>query len=64
MKFSHDVTFQIGEEVYRKTDDDQALCFVTGIIFRPSGVVYLVSTYGTEEEYYDFELSKEKVVTP
>jgi hypothetical protein len=62
LKFSHEVTFQIGDEVYRKTDEDQSKCFVTGIIFRPSGVVYLVSSYGCEEEYYDFELSKEKTV--
>jgi hypothetical protein len=65
MKFSHEVTFQIGDEVYIKSDDDQMRGFVTGILFRASGVCYFVRSGGNAEtEHYDFELSKEKVVTP
>jgi len=64
MKFSHEVTFQIGDQVYRKTDEEQAPVFISGIIFRPgNAVVYLVKCYGDESEYYDFELSRDKVAS-
>lgn len=64
MTFSHAVTFNIGEPVYRKADGDQCIGFIVGITFRPCGVVYLVSdAHGGEDMHYDFELSREKVVT-
>lgn len=54
------VKFQIGEEVYLKVCSDTA-AMVTGILFRPSGVIYKVTwPSAAETDHYDIELTKEK----
>ena len=54
--------FKFGDSVYFKTDPHQYEFLVTGILFRPSGVIYYASTGGQEERAYGFELSTEKTV--
>jgi hypothetical protein len=53
------VKFAIGSVVFHRADGKRAI--VTGILFRPHGVLYAV-TYGvnTEAWCYDFELSQER----
>lgn len=51
--------YEIGDEVYLKTDFDQLLRIVTGIIVRPSCVVYELSQGSANSEHYDFEISRE-----
>ena len=49
--------FEIGQEVYLKTDEDQSKRIVTGIIVRQSGVLYYVSFDTNESVHYGFEMS-------
>lgn len=54
------VKFQFEDVVYRKVEPSVA-GMVTGILFRPHGVVYLVAwATGGEDERYDIELTKDK----
>ena len=61
MNQSDAVKFQMGTEVFHRADGKRGI--VTGIMFRPHGVLYSVS-YGcnTEGWNYDFELSSEPIV--
>jgi len=55
------VKFPLGSIVYRKTIPDVA-GMVTGITFRPTGVIYICAFSDTEGETdcYDIELTTEK----
>lgn len=54
------VKFQLGQKVYKRLDSEQA-GFVTGIMFRPGSVSYLVTFSNSEEvTLYDFELNDTK----
>ena len=53
------IKFSIGEIVYFRLSGDPGL--VTGILFRPTAVIYYVSTEsGSERTAYDIELSAER----
>lgn len=52
--------FKIGQSVYLKTDEDQKLRIVTGLLIRPNTVLYRVSFRVEETDHYDFELTEEK----
>lgn len=54
------VKFQLGEMVYRKLDGDQVAGMVTGIVFRPIGILYMATFGAVEDSYYDIELSADK----
>jgi hypothetical protein len=55
-----DNKYEIGEDVYLKTDLDQQLRIVTAIHVHPSGQIIYVLAYGTmASEHYDFEISRE-----
>lgn len=62
MTFTHSVAYQIGDIVYSRVESD-ARGVVVGIIFRQTGVMYLVAwnTSG-EERHYDCELQREKAI--
>jgi len=55
------VKFQLGETVYLVLSTEKP-GMVTGILFRPNGVSYLVTwADGIEEKYhFDIELTREK----
>jgi hypothetical protein len=55
--------FNLKETVYLKTDPDQLPRIVTGILIRPSHVVYYLISGIEETGHYDFEITKEKVLT-
>lgn len=58
------VKFAIGDIVYIKTDESQIPGMVTGIMFRPHGVMYFVSWPNAGEcQHYGIELTKEKRLT-
>ena len=52
--------FQLGDLVYLKTDYDQLERFITGILYRPSGVIYYVSQSTIESTHFEFEMSSKK----
>lgn len=54
------VKFNIGQDVYLKTDVDQHKRIVTGYIVRDFGVVYLISHETGEHEHYECEISTEQ----
>jgi len=57
-----DVTkFDLGDFVYKRMAPDE-LGMITGILWRPHGVVYLVTWAGEEDEntHYDIELTRER----
>lgn len=55
-----DNSYNIGEEVYLKTDEEQLVRIITGIQVRDSGLLYALSLSTVETWHYDFEISKEK----
>jgi hypothetical protein len=58
-----DNKFNIGQEVYLKTDTDQRLRIVTAIIVRPDSCYSYELTCGTDSRWhYDFEITAEKNV--
>ena len=54
------VKFNIGQDVYLKTDTDQHKRIVTGYIVRDFGVVYLITHETDENEHYECEISIEQ----
>ena len=52
--------FQIGDLVYLKTDPEQRQRIVTGILTRPTSLIYYVSLGDNETIHYDIEISKEQ----
>jgi hypothetical protein len=63
-KLPHKIEFNLGQQVYLKTDEDQSPRIVTGIQLRPNGgVIYSVSRGSEiESEHYAIELSAERDV--
>lgn len=55
------VKFEIAATVYQRADGKRGM--VTGILFRPHGILYAVS-FGCSVDgwHYDFELSAEPVI--
>ena len=60
MKKWIELSFEVGDEVYLKTDSDQAKRIVTGICMRINGLTYELSRGSNVTTWhYDFEISKE-----
>ena len=58
-----DNKFDIGQEVYLKTDTDQRMRIVSAIIVRPGNCYSYELACGTDSRWhYDFEISTEKNV--
>lgn len=52
--------FSLGDTVYHKVAEDHGM--VTGILFRPIGVIYKVTwPSGAEVDHYEMELSTERI---
>jgi len=49
--------YNFSDEVYLSTDPEQYKRLVTGVYFRPGGVVYEVMCGTEASEHYEFELS-------
>lgn len=58
MKKWVDLAFDIGTEVYLKTDEDQKKRIVTVIHLKQTGLLYGVSCGNSESWHYDFEMSE------
>lgn len=55
--------YEFGQEVYLKTDTEQKVRIVTGMLIRPNGCISYELSCGTETRWhYDFEISTEKNV--
>lgn len=54
--------FHIEDEVYIKTDTDQKMHIITGILIRPEDIIYLAKCGTNEDYYHGFEMTKEKVI--
>lgn len=58
-----DNKYEFGQEVYLKTDVDQKIRLVTGLLVRPNGSMSYELSCGTEcRWHYDFEISTVKDV--
>lgn len=58
-KYEVTAKFEIGQEVYMRTDNDGITCIVTGLEVRSTGIRYIVAVQGEEIPLYDFELLTE-----
>ena len=57
----HEFTF--GDIVYCRSDPEQSPMQVYGIVSYPgNSVLYKCSSKGNSAEFYEFELSKEKII--
>lgn len=57
---SDSVNFQLGEIVYFKVDDEKK-GVITGIVYRPDGVAYMVTWNDCNEQtHFSCELTTEK----
>lgn len=57
---SDSVSFQLGEIVYFRVDDEKK-GIVTGIVYRPDGVAYMVTwNDGNEQTHFACELTQER----
>jgi len=52
--------FDIGQIVFLATDSEQRARIVTGIIIRPSGIIYYLTCGSEETTHYDIEFTLEK----
>lgn len=52
--------YKMGSIVYLKTDPDQRPMMITGIMERPSILIYYISFNGDEFRAYDIEISQTK----
>lgn len=57
-----DNRFNLKQTVYLKTDTDQKPRIVTGILVKPSDLLYELSCGADNSNHFDFEISKEKDV--
>lgn len=55
-----DNKYNLGDEVYLKTDTEQLKRLITEIRITPNGIMYLLSFSTEETKHYDMEFSKEK----
>lgn len=51
------MTFEIGQEVYLKTDDDQKKRMVCEINVKQTGIIYRLSCGIADSWHYDFEIT-------
>jgi len=56
VKIKHNIT----DIVYITTDPEQLDVVVTGFLIKQDSVMYVVSFCGTEQEYYDYELTSKR----
>jgi len=54
-----DNKFNIGDEVYLKTDSDQSCRLVTGLTVRATSISYELSCGTSASDHYDFEITSE-----
>lgn len=52
--------YKIGDVVFLITDVDQCQRIITGVLFRPNGVVYYVGFGSTETVHYEMEIAPNK----
>lgn len=58
-----DNKYGFGQEVYLKTDTDQKLRLITGILVRPNGCISYELSCGVDTRWhYDFEVTTERDV--
>ena len=56
-------SFTLQQIVYAISDELQEPRIITGIVIRPGDQIhYMATTKGIETEFYDFELSAEKII--
>lgn len=56
------IKFNIGSIVYLRTDSEQLVYIVTGILIRPTGVSYALTNGINESYHYDIEINTERDV--
>lgn len=54
------LAFEIGDEVFLKTDTDQERRMVTGLFVTKNEILYYLSRGTYESKHYDFEMSYNK----
>ena len=54
-----DNKFNIGDEVYLKTDSEQKCRLVTGLFIRATSISYELSCASEASTHYDFEITSE-----
>lgn len=54
--------FEIGQIVYLKTDPEQNERIITGIMVRPTMLIYYIAFGMNETTHYDIEITTEKDV--
>jgi hypothetical protein len=54
--------YAYGDEVYLKTDIDQRMRIVSGYIYRPGAMLYMLACGQDESSHYEFELSETRNV--
>ena len=52
-----DIDFEIGDEVYLKTDVDQSKRIITGIALKQTGILYELCCGTSSSWHYSFEIS-------
>lgn len=57
MKKWIDLAFEIGQEVYLKTDDDQKKRIVCEVNLKQTGVIYRLCCGIADSWHYDFEIT-------
>lgn len=63
LQTGHVLKYYIGDMVYVKTDPDQHLRIITGIMLLPNkGVMYMLSYDDTSHSYYEEEITPYKNV--
>jgi len=60
MTLKIEISHEIGDVVYLKTDPEQNERIVTGIIIRPKTIVYTLSCGTSDSSHYDIEISTHK----
>lgn len=59
---SFSVKFRLGQIVYHVADDLQSRLVIVGYKWNVQGITYLAADSTSEREFYDFELSPEKLI--
>lgn len=52
--------YDIGQIVFLATDENQKARIITGIIVRPSGIIYYLTCGSEETTHYEIEFELEK----
>jgi len=56
----NEMQHELGDTVYLKHDPEEVVRMVTGIVIRPTGVLYQLSAANVETAHYAIEISKER----